>query len=128
MLNVSSNQLAEANVGFTDTRQQEKSETEQQKFSSTNCSKLQQLLILDLSANRIRQISAANLKPFPALLELRLASNGLSRLSEQSAGIEENVFNTTPLLRFLDLSDNQLTDIGHLPGISTKLLINFIVK
>lgn len=118
------NQLAEANVGFTDTRRKEQSEQKQQQTTEqfSNCSTLRQLLILDLSANRIRQISAEHLKPFPTILELRLASNGLSRLSEQSAGIEKNVFTATPLLRFLDLSDNQLTDIGHLPGISTKLV------
>uniref|UniRef100_A0A183BLG4 TIR domain-containing protein n=1 Tax=Globodera pallida TaxID=36090 RepID=A0A183BLG4_GLOPA len=91
VLNVSSNALPSAALSM----------------SPSNC-QLGQLIVADLSSNRIGRIRRSDLGPFPALRNLALANNALEEIDFES-------FDQVQLLQLLDLSKNRLISLPRLP-------------
>ncbi|KAI6171558.1 Protein toll [Aphelenchoides bicaudatus] len=70
--------------------------------------KLEHLILLDVSGNKIRHVGAGDLKSFPNIRRLSAGANQLDDLEMDS-------FQSTPLLQYLDLESNLLRTLPSLP-------------
>ncbi|KAL3085067.1 hypothetical protein niasHS_010136 [Heterodera schachtii] len=85
-------------------------------LSPSQC-QLGQLIIADLSSNRIGQLRQSDLSPFPALRKLALANNTLAQ-------IDSAAFGHVPFLQQLDLSRNRLSSLPRLPPNISHLFLS----
>uniref|UniRef100_A0A158PNA5 TIR domain-containing protein n=1 Tax=Anisakis simplex TaxID=6269 RepID=A0A158PNA5_ANISI len=90
VINVSSNWLHSANIGI-----------------SSECS-VGQLLILDLSNNRIQSIGSTDLSALAAIRQLSLANNQIEH-------IDREAFHANTLLQHLDIESNRIQEMPLVP-------------
>lgn len=104
MLNVSRNWLKSAHIG-----------------NSEECNAAAQLIISDISHNRIRSIDVDDFKQSVVMRQLHLSHNLI-------AHIHRDAFKACPLLQQLQLENNSIEELPTMPGIcSLPPFLHFIL-